>query len=233
MAGTPTMDSNGDAHDGAAHSSETHGGLMDAIYRNQRHIYDATRKYYLLGRDRLIADLAAGDGATVLEAACGTGRNLIVAARRYPQARFFGFDISAEMLKQARKNVEKAGLSHRIALAQGDATDFDPQTLFGVAAFDRIFLSYALSMIPPWRAAVGEASRHLAEDGALHVVDFGGQDRLPGWFRAGLVAWLAKFHVEPRADLEDVMRAAAKEAGAILTFEALFRDYARYGVIRR
>lgn len=227
------MDGDGDTHDTPARSSLSHGGLMDAIYRNQRHIYDATRKYYLLGRDRLIAELAAEEGATVLEAACGTGRNLIVAARRYPEARFFGFDISTEMLKQARKNVEKAGLSHRITLAQGDATDFDPAAMFGVDAFDRIFLSYALSMIPPWRAAIGEASRHLAAGGALHVVDFGQQDRLPGWFRAGLHGWLKKFHVEPRADLEEVMAEAAKDAGATLGFEGLYRDYARYGVIRR
>ena len=31
-----------------------HADLMDRIYRRQRHVYDATRKYYLLGRDRLI-----------------------------------------------------------------------------------------------------------------------------------------------------------------------------------
>ena len=61
--------------------------LMDRMYRHQRHIYDLTRKFYLLGRDRLIAalDPAAGD---VLEIGCGTGRNLILAARRYPNARF-------------------------------------------------------------------------------------------------------------------------------------------------
>ncbi|GAB4348606.1 MAG: class I SAM-dependent methyltransferase [Oricola sp.] len=227
MAGTPTADG------GGAHDSAAHRGLMDAIYRNQRHIYDLTRKYYLLGRDRLIADLAAGEGATVLEAACGTGRNLIVAARRYPRARFFGFDISSEMLKQARRNVEKHGLSDRIVLVQGDATDFDPAALFGIGSFDRIFLSYAISMIPPWRAAVSEAAGHLAPGGALHVVDFGGQERLPGWFRAGLHAWLAKFHVAPRADMEEAMAAAARAAGATLTFESLFRDYARYGIIRR
>ena len=28
--------------------------LMARIYRRQRHVYDFTRKYYLLGRDRLI-----------------------------------------------------------------------------------------------------------------------------------------------------------------------------------
>ena len=170
---------------------------------------------------------------TVLEAACGTGRNLIVAARRYPKARFYGFDISTEMLKQACRNVDKAGLSGRIVLAQADATVFDPQALFGVGAFDRIFLSYAVSMIPPWRAAIEEAVRHLTPGGALHVVDFGQQDHLPGWFRAGLIAWLAKFHVEPRADLEPVLEAAAREAGASLAFYSLYRDYARYGVIRR
>ncbi len=61
---------------------------MDRIYRHQRHIYDLTRKYYLLGRDALIRDLAPVPGDTVLEIGCGTGRNLILAARRYPDARF-------------------------------------------------------------------------------------------------------------------------------------------------
>ena len=32
--------------------------LMDRMYRRQRHIYDATRKFYLLGRDGAIAALA-------------------------------------------------------------------------------------------------------------------------------------------------------------------------------
>jgi S-adenosylmethionine-diacylgycerolhomoserine-N-methlytransferase len=233
MAGMGMTDRDGATHSSEAHSPGSHGGLMDAIYRNQRHIYDATRKYYLLGRDRLIAGLDAPDGAKVLEAACGTGRNLVVAARRYPKARFYGFDISEEMLKQARRNIDRAGLSDRITVAQGDATDFDPEALFGIAGFDRIFISYSLSMIPPWRAAIAEALAHVAPGGSLHVVDFGQQERLPGWFRSGLHAWLAKFHVEPRADLEAVLREAADEAGGTLSFDALYRDYARYGVIRR
>ncbi|HSO42957.1 MAG TPA: hypothetical protein VLR47_08995, partial [Rhodospirillales bacterium] len=63
---------------------------MDRIYRHQRHLYDATRKYYLLGRDQLIADLAPPEGGTVLEIGCGTGRNLIAAARAYPSASLSG-----------------------------------------------------------------------------------------------------------------------------------------------
>ncbi len=76
---------------------------MDAIYRYQRYVYDATRKFYLLGRDRVIDELAPPPGGRVLEIACGTGRNLIAAARRYPGARFYGFDISTAMLDTARR----------------------------------------------------------------------------------------------------------------------------------
>jgi S-adenosylmethionine-diacylgycerolhomoserine-N-methlytransferase len=40
---------------------------MNRMYRRQRYIYDGTRRYYLLGRDRLIAGLQPAAGATVLE----------------------------------------------------------------------------------------------------------------------------------------------------------------------
>src|SRR6267154_2763691 len=70
---------------------------MNRMYRRQRHIYDGTRRYYLLGRDQLIANLKPGAGANVLEIGCGTGRNLTVAARQYPGAKFFGIDVSTEM----------------------------------------------------------------------------------------------------------------------------------------
>ena len=62
--------------------------LMDRIYRRQRYVYDLTRKYYLLGRDELIDRLAPPADGRVLEIGCGTARNLIAAARRWPQARF-------------------------------------------------------------------------------------------------------------------------------------------------
>jgi hypothetical protein len=40
---------------------------MDGIYRYQRYIYTATRKYYLLGGDRLLNELQPDDGSIVLE----------------------------------------------------------------------------------------------------------------------------------------------------------------------
>ena len=140
---------------------------MDAIYRYQRYIYDATRKYYLLGRDRLLAELQPPAGGSVLEIACGTGRNLILAARRYPDARFYGFDISNAMLDTARAAIARNGLSDRISVAAGDAAEFSGERLFGVAAFDRVVISYALSMIPPWRTALQRAVDAVAPGGRL------------------------------------------------------------------
>jgi S-adenosylmethionine-diacylgycerolhomoserine-N-methlytransferase len=210
-----------------------HAELMDGIYRRQRHIYDATRKFYLLGRDEMLENLSPQPGAHVLEVACGTGRNLICAARRYPKAHFYGFDISDEMLESARRAVARAGMSRRITLAHGDAADFNPKTLFGVASFDRVFVSYAVSMIPPWRKALHQALGAVAPGGELHVVDFGQQSELPAWFHRGLSAWLDKFSVTPRADLRSEMASAATRAGGVLLFTPLYRDYARYGIICR
>ncbi|WAC24547.1 class I SAM-dependent methyltransferase [Blastomonas sp. SL216] len=204
---------------------------MDAIYRTQRHIYDLTRKYYLLGRDRLIADLAPPPGGTVLEPGCGTARNLIVAARRYPHARFFGFDISEAMLEAARESVRKAGLQQRIFLTRGDATAFSAQHLFGLSGFDRVFCSYTLSMIPGWERAIAASAASLAPGGRVHFVDFGRQDDLPRWFARGLYAWLDRFQVTPRQDLELVARNVAAAAGLRVDHRPLYRGYAQYSVI--
>ncbi|RUX06870.1 MAG: class I SAM-dependent methyltransferase [Mesorhizobium sp.] len=208
-----------------------HAELMDGVYRWQRHIYDLTRKYYLLGRDRLIAGLDVPPGGAVLELGCGTGRNIILAARAYPDARFFGLDISAEMLETASKAIDREGLSDRVMLARCDATDFDAKALFGKGSFDRVFVSYSLSMIPGWEKTVSAALAALAPTGSLHIVDFGHQEGLPGWFRALLRGWLKKFHVTPRESLRDVLESQAERTGATFCFRTLYRGYAWLAVI--
>ena len=60
---------------------------MNRMYRRQRYIYDATRRYYLLGRDKLIANLRPGPGANVLADPTPEGHpdplnNAIAAAER-------------------------------------------------------------------------------------------------------------------------------------------------------
>lgn len=203
-----------------------HADLMDGVYRVQRHFYDATRKYYLLGRDRMIADLDVPAGGTVLEIACGTGRNLSLAARRYPRAHFFGLDISSAMLATARRSLAYDVAARRVALAQADATDFDPQALFGRTDFDRAFISYSLSMIPDWERALDAGLSVLKPGGSLHLADFGDQAALPAWFGSALRAWLRRFHVVPRASLREALESRAQATGASLSFDSLYRGYA-------
>ena len=202
---------------------------MDRIYRHQRHVYDLTRKYYLLGRDRMIRRLAPPPGGQVLEVGCGTARNLVQAARLYPDALFYGIDISAKMLATAHQVVDRAGLEHRIHLARADATAFDPMDLFGVAGFSRIFASYALSMIPAWPIAIEQAMARLSPKGELHIVDFGGQEHLPAWFRVGLRKWLGLFHVGPRDGLE----AELGRRGIDAIVGRPFLGYAQSAICRR
>ena len=206
---------------------------MDAIYRYQRYVYDATRKFYLLGRDRVLDELAPPPGGRVLEIACGTGRNLIAAAHRYPGARFYGFDVSTAMLDTARQKVSKAGRSDSIYIAHGDATDFSPERLFGVTAFDRVFISYALSMIPAWRAALQQALDALAPGGRLLVVDFGTQSRLPRWFKRALRTWLAQFSVDPRDAFAVELARIGATPGFSVRHTQLYRGYAVYAVIKK
>jgi len=204
---------------------------MNRVYRRQRHIYDATRKFYLLGRDRVIAELAPGTGATVLEIGCGTGRNLLIAAQMYPLARFFGIDISTEMLTSAIDTIGRAGLTSRVRVAHGDARGFDPVPLFGTARFDRIMLSYSLSMMPDRPAILDFAVSLLAPGGRLHVVDFGGQERLPAWFRKALRSWLRRFHVTPPDDLGRMLASLCERTGAVMSFERPYRGYAQHATV--
>jgi S-adenosylmethionine-diacylgycerolhomoserine-N-methlytransferase len=206
---------------------------MDRMYRRQRHIYDASRKFYLLGRDEMIAGVNAGAGDSVLEIGCGTGRNLIKLAQTYPQARCCGLDVSQVMLDTAAASIARAGLQQRIRLAQGDATNFDAQALFGRERFERIVISYALSMIPSWREALGHAIDALAPGGSLHIVDFGDQAGLPGPFRVALNLWLAAFDVTPRATLQAELTGMAEKRDARASVAFRLRGYAILGKVER
>ncbi len=213
----------------ASRSNDSQKAAMDRMYRLTRHIYDATRKPYLLGRDQMIAGLDVLPGATVLEIGCGTGRNLVAAGRRYPNARLFGFDISEEMLKTARRNIDRSG--HDIRLAEGDACSFDSEQAFGVGSFDRVYFSYTLSMIPDWTRALAHGLALVKEGGTLSVVDFGFCEGLGTPSRVILHGWLSLFHVRPRATLEAEMTRLAKEHSRKIRFERPVRGYAQLGII--
>ncbi len=205
---------------------------MNRQYRFQRHIYDYTRTHYLFWRRRLIDSLNPPGNGTIVEVACGTGWNLLRAAKAYPAAHLYGFDISREMLATSRSSIRREGIEPRVRLAEGDATSFDLNQMFGLKDADRIFISYALSMIPDWPAAVERGVAQLAPGGQLHIVDFGRMDKMQGLPRAAFLQFLSHYNVTPRRDLEIVLRTIAQRHGLVCTFEEMRSGYTAYAVLK-
>lgn len=203
--------------------------LMDRMYRLQRHIYDPTRKYYLLGRDTMLEGIDAPVGGRVLEVGCGTGRNLIALARCRPDLRLEGLDASAEMLKSAGSKLVAAGLAGTVRLRQALAEEVEA----GDEPYDAILFSYSLSMIPTWRPAIDRALASLKPGGAIHVVDFWDQAELPGWFRAVLVRWLRLFHVEHRPQVLTHFRHLEAQGLGTVELHGIARRYAYRLVMRK
>jgi S-adenosylmethionine-diacylgycerolhomoserine-N-methlytransferase len=174
---------------------------MNSMYRYQRYFYNATRKYYLLGRDRLISQLPVRPGSRILEVGCGTSRNLIILAERNADANFFGLDASSEMLKTAGEMIGTRQLTN-ISLRTALADDFSYSSTFGLERpFDTIFFSYSITMIPTWKESITTALLNLSSGGCFYIVDFYDQKDLPQWFGALLRNWLKRFHVQFWQDL--------------------------------
>jgi S-adenosylmethionine-diacylgycerolhomoserine-N-methlytransferase len=185
---------------GAGENMSDHAQLMDSIYRRQRYVYDFTRKYYLFGRDRLIRELDLKPGAKVVEIGCGTGRNLVKLAKRYPGASFYGLDASLEMLKTAERAIAQSSFSGRLQLAHGLAEDLSPVMFGRDGPFTDAIFSYSLSMIPDWKQALTRAATAVGS-GRIHIVDFGDLEGLGAPVAGLLKGWLSLFHVTPRKEI--------------------------------
>lgn len=199
---------------------------MDRMYRYQRYFYDFTRKYYLLGRDRLIAQIDVRPGENVLEVGCGTGRNLIILARKFPESHFYGLDASAEMLKTAQEKIGSRNLKN-ITLRTALADDFNYQKTFHLTeAFDAIYFSYSISMIPTWKESIANALENLKPGRSFYIVDFYDQKDLPAWFRTLLKGWLRKFHVQFWGDLLPHLETLEEQGLGKLVLNSIARRYA-------
>jgi S-adenosylmethionine-diacylgycerolhomoserine-N-methlytransferase len=195
-------------------AAEAHRRFLNAYYGPSRHIYDLTRKYYLLGRDRLLHQLADESWSTLVEVGPGTGRNLRVLHRARPDARLGGVEPCDEMLIHARARCPWARLT------QGFAESADLAAVHG-AKPDRILFSYCLSMVSDPREAIARARRMVAPGGAVVVVDFADMATMPSPARRALRAWIGAYRVTPLpASLLE-----GSGAGAPVTYGAL-RYYA-------
>jgi S-adenosylmethionine-diacylgycerolhomoserine-N-methlytransferase len=203
---------------------------MNEIYRYQRHFYDFTRVAFLFGRDRLLGRMELGDGARVLEVGCGTARNLVKLSAKNPTLELYGLDASTEMLETAQANVARRRLDGRVTLGHGLAQELSPLRDFGVPAFDAVFFSYSLSMIPACTRSVDAALASLKANGSIYIVDFCDLGGLPPLLRHSLTAWLRLFGVEHRPELHEHLAALARDGAGELESQPFL---GRYGIWSR
>jgi len=145
----------------------SHAERLEGFYAPQAERYDAFRTRLLHGRDALIEALEIPAAARVVELGCGTGRNLAAIEKVRPVATLSSIqlvDLCPALLAVARQRV--LGMDN-VEIIEADATLWRP-----AAPVDRVYLSYALTMMPDWRAVLANAYAMLAPGGRLGLVDF-------------------------------------------------------------
>ncbi len=207
-----------------------HAHAMDAKYRYVRHIYDLTRLPFLLGRNRAINVLGNCNGKTVLEIGCGTGRNLDILARRFPLSRLYGIDISVQMLGSSRSKLK--GLSN-VKLMQADAETFNSVRGFGVEKFDRILMSFSLSMIPDWKKAFLHALSLLERGGVISIVEFGNFNGF-GTLKSWAINELGRHQAPPIVSLhDDITSLISGQTDLSMTSRTILFGFVQFVVLQK
>jgi demethylmenaquinone methyltransferase/2-methoxy-6-polyprenyl-1,4-benzoquinol methylase len=164
-------------------------------YRIWAPIYEWGTGPLLLGQEsrlrrKAVAALNLKPGDTVLDLACGTGKNFpLLQAAIGPAGRIIGFDFTPEMLAVAEERVARQGWNN-VTLIQGDAAalaldePFDPSTSSGRhwaqgRPVDAVLCTLGITVIPRWHAAIRRAVAVLKPGGTLVIGDARLSDR-PG-----------------------------------------------------
>jgi ubiquinone/menaquinone biosynthesis C-methylase UbiE len=141
------------------------------IYQLGAGVYDQARGNVTSNDETVLLPLlrAALDGRPgprVLDVATGTARApLLLAAQPWFDGAIDGLDLTPAMLERAQAKLDAAGLSARVALHQGNASDLP----WPNASFDLVTSLEALEFFPRPRRALAEMVRVLKPGGVLIV----------------------------------------------------------------
>lgn len=165
---------------------------LQAFYAPQASRYDAFRGRLLHGREELIRRLPAAAGDVVVELGCGTGENLERFGGRLARLRrLILVDLCPALLERAQA---RAVRFPNVQVVEADISRYRPSE-----PVDCVYLSYALTMVEDWRAAIANAVAMLKPGGTLGVVDFyvsaarpsAGRNRHAAWERWLWRRWFA------------------------------------------
>lgn len=116
--------------------------------------------------DLLHADTVYPGGSMVLEAGCGVGAQTITLAQRSPYAQFTSVDISADSVAEAKRRVERAGLTN-VEFRQADIFALP----FSAESFDHVFVCFVLEHLSRPVEALAILKRLLKPGGTITVIE--------------------------------------------------------------
>jgi SAM-dependent methyltransferase len=114
---------------------------------------------------QLVVDL--NRGGRVVDIHCGGGRWLMAMARRFPALELVGVEFEEDSVARARAAIEAEGLSDRIEIRHGKATDPGH-----VGEYDLAYFQYALHQLDHAPAVLKAAWDALRPGGRLVVLDW-------------------------------------------------------------
>lgn len=149
------------------HDGRLHCGVA-AFYRNG---YRASLvQEWLPALDGVVDKL--NTGIRVADVGCGHGHSTLLMAKAFPKSRFFGYDVHAESIAEARELATRQGVADRVTFEVAKATTY-PQLGYGLVTFFD-----CLHDLGDPVSAAHYAHHALADDGTVMLVEPFAQDRV-------------------------------------------------------
>ena len=176
------------------------------IYDIHSMFYDATFGRLVKRRiERAINHMNVGPDDLILDLGIGTG----VSLNFYPtdRGRVIGVDLSAGMLREARKKIRERGLDNMFVF-QANALELP----FADSTFDHVFISHVISVVSDAVQLVREAQR-VAKPGARIVIvnHFQSTNRFIALFEKWLCPLCTKLGWRSDLALQDLVRRTGVE----------------------
>ena len=105
---------------------------------------------------------------SILDIATGTGDLAIMAAKRIPEAKITGIDLSNGMLEIGRKKIENFSMTKKIQMLQADSENLP----FNDNNFDAIIVAFGVRNFENLLKGLQEANRVLKPGGNMYILEF-------------------------------------------------------------
>ncbi len=105
---------------------------------------------------------------SILDVATGTGALAIAAARKFPNCKVTGVDISTGMLEKGKELVRLASMQNRITMSHADAEALP----FADDVFDAVCIAFGVRNFENLQSGISEMRRVLKPGGKIAILEF-------------------------------------------------------------